>query len=621
MCDVKRQLSKMNEFDEEIFKGKPWAEKLLADSISSTKRAVSNWCDIVCKIGEADLDLDQYVKIFIHQIENLYEDLIADMDTIQEKTYDQIMKSLQKLEDLCRDLHLQIPTFNYEGIPLCELHRQISLKVEEYEVLAQIRRRELSELSQKQVKLCASLGRAPRPLEESPLPLPSQLEDFRAYVEGLETEALEREEIFFQLKEKIVEIVTELDVCPNLEFEKDLLNLTNTQVMITDAEMAQLREFHDQLVTRLSSVKEEIGELRSKIDDLWKKLEIDMVERDIFLQNNTGHSLKTLDALKIELNRLEEMKKANLRNFIEKQRAELVELWDKCHCTQEQRDVFTFYHSECFNEDLFELHDREIEKWKRYYEEHIDIFTLLEEFKQLWAEHLELEMNSGGANRYKNRGGLLLLEEKNRNKLKKQLPLVEESLRNLAQVHYLRIGQEFYTFGQTIPDYIQQLHQDKEKEFKQKLSAKKQQREQQSHRMVTPTSLTPRHCSKRKVPGTTMTEPPKKAKISVKKEVCKTGLPKLNISKTRNRRKSARRERLRQRLSFNRSSDKENQNVGEVSTSYHDFEKEISGKEGWRSTTFGVKVTNPEGISIKNEKFLVPGELPKTPRPKNTSRF
>ncbi|XP_044253245.1 uncharacterized protein LOC123004184 [Tribolium madens] len=131
------------------------------------------------------------------------------------------------------------PPINNEGIPLCQLHRHISQKVEEYEALALIRHRELSELSQKEVKLCVSLGRAPRPIEESPLPLPSQLDGFRPYVEGLEFESLSREEIFFQLKSKIVEIVTELVICPKLEFEKGILNLTNIQVMITDVEMAK----------------------------------------------------------------------------------------------------------------------------------------------------------------------------------------------------------------------------------------------------------------------------------------------------------------------------------------------------------------------------------------------
>ncbi|XP_008195217.1 protein regulator of cytokinesis 1 isoform X1 [Tribolium castaneum] len=559
MCDIKCRLSQMADFNEKMFEGKPWAEKLLSESIKLTKKAVANWCHIVCKIGEAEVDLDDYVTIFLQQIETLYEDLIAD----------KIMKLLKKLENLCRDLHVPMPTFNYEGVPPSEVRLQIFQKVDEFEALAQIRRREFSDLQEKELELCARLGRAPRLVPGVPLSLPPELEELEAYVEYLETEAMEREEVFFQLKEKIVEIVSELEMCPNLEFEKDILNLSNTQVRITDAEMEQLRQFHDQLVKRLADVTEEVEELRSRIDDLWKKLEVDLVERDDFRARHVGHSLKTLEALKDELNRLKAMKKAKLPSFILKQRDELEEWWEKCHCTQTQRDDFTFYYSDCFTEDLFDIHEREIQKWKNYYDGNSKIFALLKEFKTLWTEHIELESNSKGVNRYKNRGGQLLIEERNRNKLKKRLLVVEDKLRSLAQAYLVRNGQEFETFGQTIDDYIQQLHENKERDFKQKLSAKKQQREPQpSTSSGVPTS---RLCSKCKVTAIPVTEqqrepqpstssglptsrhcsqPCKKAKLAVLKKVSKTGLPKFSTSKTKNnrRRSSAYKKRLRSHL-------------------------------------------------------------------------
>lgn len=112
-------------------------------------------------------------------------------------------------------------------------------------------------------------------------------------------------------------------------------------------------------------------------------------------------------------------------------------------------------------------------------------------------------------------------------------------------------------------------------EFKLKLSAKKQQREQQSvmgsSRMklfangLTPT---PRQTSKRKIFGTPATEPIKKLKTNILK-AANTGMPKVNVSVTK--RRSAGRERMRKRLSFksSKSSNKENKTG---STSYNDFE-------------------------------------------------
>jgi protein regulator of cytokinesis 1 len=91
---------------------KPWAQKLLTSAQQITKKAVLNWCNIIYKIGEAELDIDDYVSIFLNQIESLYEDLITDVDAIQEKSLDKIMRLLQQMENLCKDLHVEIPTLN-----------------------------------------------------------------------------------------------------------------------------------------------------------------------------------------------------------------------------------------------------------------------------------------------------------------------------------------------------------------------------------------------------------------------------------------------------------------------------------------------------------------------------
>lgn len=526
------------------------------------------WCNIVFKIGEAGIDINEYSSIFLHQIENLYEELISDLDAIHHKTLDKIASLLEKLQVLCKDLHVPIPTFNHgDEVPLCDIYQLVRQKVEEYEALVQIRRRELLELQQKQTHLCKNLGREPKLIKESPLPLPKEIEDLKTYIEELENEALEREELYFQRKGEIAEIIGELGVEPNLNFIQDILDLTNSQVKITDTDMEQLQTYHSQLIKKSQSVKEEIDDLRGKIDDLWKKLEIDIGERDAFREKYTGNSLKILGALKAEVNRLEEMKKANIKKFINKQREELQTLWEKCHCTQKEKDEFTFYYSECYNEDLFELHEREIDKWKFYFEQNKDILLLLNEHAKLWNDHLQLELNAGGANRYKNRGGQLLQEEKKRNKFKKRIPQIEEMLQQLSDAYLIRNGTDFLTHGLTIKEHIEKLHQDADKQFKLKLSAKKQQRDQMHQASMNPT-LTPSYCSKRKFTGTPMSVPVKKAKVSTRKKAT-TGLPKLNVSV--NRRRSARREKLRQRLSFKKDSDKENHN-DVASTSYHKFE-------------------------------------------------
>lgn len=75
---------------------------------------------------------------------------------------------------------------------------------------------------------------------------------------------------------------------------------------------------------------------------------------------------------------------------------------------------------------------------------------------------MELEENATGPNRYNNRGGQLLKEEKERNKLAKQIPQIEEMLRDLADKYRQHHSIDFTTYGTTVSDYLTNLHDERE---------------------------------------------------------------------------------------------------------------------------------------------------------------
>lgn len=75
---------------------------------------------------------------------------------------------------------------------------------------------------------------------------------------------------------------------------------------------------------------------------------------------------------------------------------------------------------------------------------------------------VQLEENTTGPNRYNNRGGQLLKEEKERNKLAKQIPQIEEMLYDLADKYKQRNSDTFTTYDMTVPDYIANLHEERE---------------------------------------------------------------------------------------------------------------------------------------------------------------
>jgi protein regulator of cytokinesis 1 len=73
--------------------------------------------------------------------------------------------------------------------------------------------------------------------------------------------------------------------------------------------------------------------------------------------------------LKDELKRCEELKRQNIKCFVEEIRRELECWWDKCLVGEEERLHFQPCSSELYNEDLLELHELEVQKFQSFYEQ------------------------------------------------------------------------------------------------------------------------------------------------------------------------------------------------------------------------------------------------------------
>lgn len=73
----------------------------------------------------------------------------------------------------------------------------------------------------------------------------------------------------------------------------------------------------------------------------------------------------------MEVERCETLKKENIKQFIEKLRAELTDLWDRCHFGERQRkQCHVYYNNEC-NEDIMDLLDIEVDNAKKFYNDNM----------------------------------------------------------------------------------------------------------------------------------------------------------------------------------------------------------------------------------------------------------
>lgn len=155
-----------------------------------------------------------------------------------------------------------------------------------------------------------------------------------------------------------------------------------------------------------------------------------------------------------ELERCKKEKSANIGKFVERVRAALVTEWDRCLVGQEVRDQFRVFRLTYYNEDMYDLHELELARWQRFYAENQRIFELYAQHNMLFEKLLELNGRGKSANRYHNRGGQLLQEERQRKMVAKDLPRVGEDLRSAVLAYEAKHGEPFTAFGRPLVEVV-----------------------------------------------------------------------------------------------------------------------------------------------------------------------
>lgn len=89
----------------------------------------------------------------------------------------------------------------------------------------------------------------------------------------------------------------------------------------------------------------------------------------------------TYDKLKQELSRCEGEKRRHIKVFVDRIRQEILAMWNQLLKSDEEREQFGAFTSECFNEDLLQLHELELESLKDAYEENRYVPLLLKSFQ------------------------------------------------------------------------------------------------------------------------------------------------------------------------------------------------------------------------------------------------
>jgi len=281
---------------------------------------------------------------------------------------------------------------------------------------------------------------------------------------------------------------------------------------------------------------------RSNIMKMFEKVQLDNAsltafQRQVFSMADHFHnpnlvlSRENMTQLADLENKIQEKFDAyleDIRRRIDVAKIELVHWWNQCHLPQSERDGFQTVDPEIDPELAVQQYNNAVQHWRQFYESRQTILEKIGEWEHLWQEHVNFEEREHDKNRYNNRGGALLQEEKRRKKIQSLLPQIYQQLSALvAEYDNSHPDGAFFMAGMPVMKYIDSIeceYQDRKRQEKEEKELLKKQH-LMAERMYGVKAVSP--SSQKKGVGTTSSNvTPSKRGMPNKKGL---GVPKLYV--------------------------------------------------------------------------------------------
>ncbi|XP_049639265.1 protein regulator of cytokinesis 1 [Suncus etruscus] len=429
------------------------SEVLAGESIQCLQEALARLRDIWELIGIPEEQRFQRTEVVKHHVKNLLDKMIAEEENLRERLLKSIAVCREELSTLCQELALESNQEEGERTIL-QLEKELRTQVELMRRKKKERKQELRDLQVQEQELCDVLCLPPSDIDAAAVPSLEQLSQFRQHLATLrETKASRREE-FVNIKRQIILCMEELDHDPDTSCERELIIEDEDAFCLSLENIATLRKLLQRLEKRRLQNKAACEALRARLTELWDRLQVPAEEREAVTAETVGTKAKVQKALQLEVDRLEKLQRENLKKVIEGIRVELAQYWDCCFYGEEQRRAFAPYYQEDYTEDLLQLHDLEVGRLKAYYDSHRELFDGVKKWEETWQAFQDLENKASDPSRFTNRGGTLLKEEKQRAKLQKTLPKLEEELKVQIELWEQQHEREFVVKGQQFVSYV-----------------------------------------------------------------------------------------------------------------------------------------------------------------------
>jgi len=480
-------------------------ERAIAELVTSR---LSKLSDIWEKMG-----LDRDALAVRHEtVAKVVEKQLQEMIDEEEKWMARIIKDIEThMRDRARlakelEVALQDPD---EGLALIRLEHILRTEANSLKSKKEERMVVVLELKREDEALCRSVDEEPHYVSETVVPTTSQLEALKCHIATTKALKVKRLGEFTETKLLIIQLLETLEMEPEGSFERTVVCEDDSSVILSEDTLSRIRATLARLEEQQEANRKRAEMYRDRIEAIIAKLNKGQEEQiDPEVGDLQGHSPAELRELKKKVDELEVLKTERIGQFIHATRMELVDYWDKCHYSQEERDKFDPFYADEFTEELLEKHEAEVEAIKTYFVENEGLFAKIARRQALWRRMIELEEAQKDPNRLKKaRGTQLLDEERDKKRINKQLPKLDEELRMEMDRFEATNGAPFLVGGVPYADFIEAQVYDHEAHQMEERTAKAQAKKQENIHATIYGTATPAKSQKRKAAASTSATP------------------------------------------------------------------------------------------------------------------
>ncbi|CAF1603838.1 unnamed protein product [Adineta ricciae] len=393
---------------------------------------------------------------------------LKDLNDAERKENDLLQARVRATLDECQHLNRllkldhSIGKIENEDLPLLV---QLNRANELLDRINQVLKEKVEEINQLKVieeKLCHKLDEKVISFDSDvdDMPYDQRQDILEKHINDLQNLQNERSSAIEQARNQIHEMKTELDLNNTYNQPSDdqqVLNLIDGPVHLIElskTNVQRLLTIANQLHTTYQENRMKAEHLVATLNALYERLNLIESDRHIKLPLDKPHRPVNLSLLETEIDRCKELRRQNMRTYIENIRDEIFAQYEKCFYGREQMESFLPLYSNDFTEELLEEHEKELEEINMYYNHNEQLFANLANWHEVWAEYREFQRQASDPERFKRRGYSAVQEEKQRKHLEFTLKKVQDTVLQLSKDYETEFGHQFLIEGVPVQDFF-----------------------------------------------------------------------------------------------------------------------------------------------------------------------